>query len=433
MSRRSLFLLVILLVFGMTCAAKVSRQGRVIVFAMEEIHRKGLHDVGRQKLLEGALEGMTSRLDPYSAYLAPDMVEGFREPIDQEFSGIGVEIILDPKTEQLMVASPLFDAPAYRAGIRAGDRILQIDGKSTQGLSLEDARRRMRGRAKEPVTLTVLHPGDDKPVDIEIVRDVIQVASVLGDTRKPDGSWDYFLEGRDRIGYVRINVFGRETVEELQNVLRRLVEQGMRGLVLDLRNNSGGRLDAAIDICDLLVASGEIVTMRGRHGRILRAYQATGNAPFTDFPLAVLVNQATASASEIVAACLQDHERAVVVGQRTYGKGTVQEIIDLRPSQGELKLTTASYWRPSGRNIHREPNAGDSDAWGVRPDPGYEVRAGNAEPGRPPLVRRDLRKLPAGQSPEGPQEAERFSDPQLDRAVEYLEEALRSQQKPTTP
>jgi carboxyl-terminal processing protease len=291
----------------------------------------------------------------------------------------------------------------------------------------------MRGRAKEPVTLTVLHPGDDKPVDIEIVRDVIQVASVLGDTRNADGSWDYFLEGRDRIGYVRINVFGRDTVEELQNVLRRLVEQGMRGLVLDLRNNAGGRLDAAIDICDLLIPSGEIVTMRGRHGRILRAYQATGNAPFTDFPLAVLVNQVTASASEIVAACLQDHGRAVVVGQRTYGKGTVQEIIDLRPSQGELKLTTASYWRPTGRNIHREQNAGDSDAWGVRPDPGYEVPPAKAEPGRPPLVRRDLRKLPAGQPHEGSEAKGAFPDPQLDRAVEYLEEAIRSRQGPATP
>ena len=147
----------------------------------------------------------------------------------------------------------------------------------------------------------------------------------------------------------------------------------MRGLVLDLRDDPGGYLNAAIDVCDMLVPSGVIVTTRGRDGRISHTYAASGDAPFTDFPMAVLINQNSASAAEIVAACLQDHHRAVIVGQRSYGKGTIQEIIDLESGCGAMKLTTASYWRPSGQNIARPHNAGPEDTWGVTPDEGYEV------------------------------------------------------------
>ena len=172
---------------------------------------------------------------------------------------------------------------------------------------------------------------------------------------------------------MRISNFAEKTPEELRQALRWLTQRNMRGLVLDLRDDPGGLLTAATDICDMFIDSGVIVTTRGRDGKISHAIEATSDGVFGDFPMAVLVNQFSASASEIVAACLQDHGRAVVVGQRTWGKGTVQEVIGLPDDQGILKLTTASYWRPSGKNIHRTKKASETDEWGVKPDAGFDV------------------------------------------------------------
>ena len=431
MSRRNLYVLSVLLLVGLVCAAKVSRYGRVMIYAMDQIERRSLQDIGDQKLFEGALDGMMSQLDPYSAYIKPSQLEVFREQIDHEFGGVGIQIVLDPKTEQLLVASPLVDSPAYRAGIRAGDRILRIAGRSTQGLSLDDARARMRGKPKEPVVLTIVPHGEEKPRDIEVVREVIRVPSVIGDTRNDDGSWNYFLEGHDRIGYVEISSFSKDTFTELSKILADLSQRGMRGLILDLRNDPGGLLDVAIATCDLFLPSGVIVTTRGRDGEIRRTFSASGDAPYPDLPIAVLLNKATASASEIVAACLQDHQRAVVVGQRTYGKGTVQEIIRLQDDQGELKLTTASYWRPSGKNIHRDKKSSEAEAWGVSPDEGYDVPVQGEE--LPKLARwryrRTLTKITSAELPDTDDSLKGYTDPQLARAVQYLEQKLGGSKK----
>ena len=197
--------------------------------------------------------------------------------------------------------------------------------------------------------------------------------------RDSEGRWNFLLPGKPRIGYVWITAFtdadegDKSTAADFRAALEQLRKDNFRGLVLDLRDNRGGSLRAAIEICDMLVPSGQIVTMRGRDGRVMRSYAASGRARFTDFPIAVLVNGYHASASEIVAACLQDNGRAIVVGQRSYGKGTVQEVIDLGPALGEMKFTVATYWRPSGQDINRPSDESKNIPWGVTPNEGFVV------------------------------------------------------------
>lgn len=430
MPRRNVYLLLVVTLVGLICAAKVSRYGRQMSYAMEQIRLLSLEPLTEEQVFEGALQGMMSRLDDYSVYISPQELSRFQEELEGEFGGVGIEMLLDQETKDLVVVSPLQNSPALKAGIRTGDKIVRIDGKSTQGLSLEDARERMRGQPGEPVKLGVLHLGETEPVDVEIIRAVIQVDTVVGDTRNPDGSWNFFLEGVDRIGYVRIESFAYRTDEELERALKWLVEHKLRGLILDMRNNPGGRLDSAINICDLFIEPvgadrGEIVSTRGRDGQTLGVEYATPGA-YRGFPMAVLVNQLSASASEIVAACLQDHGRAVVAGQRSYGKGTIQQILDLEPGMGQLKLTTASYWRPSGQNIHRTRDAKESDPWGVSPDKGLEVKLDDKQLAELAQWRLDRYGLLRNNGQSGPNDYHR--DPQLTRAVEHLDKAA---SKPT--
>ena len=376
MPRRNLLILFVVAIVAVLCRYQIqdSPYMRVMAGAMATIENRALDPVGDRELFEGAMNGMLGQLDEHSIYLSPKKLAAFHEEVDLQFAGVGIEIAIDPKTKQLMVLSPLANSPAAKAGILAGDQILRIGKTATQGMSLTDAFLLLRGKPGESVTISVLHKGDKKPQDITIVREMVQDASVIGDTRNPDGSWNFFLAGHDKIGYLRITDVTEHTVDELRQALAWMTDKGMRGLVLDLRDDPGGYLAAAVDICDLLIASGEIVTTRGRGGKIRESYFADGKAPFTDFPIAVIVNQDSASAAEIIAACLQDNDRAVVVGQRSYGKGTVQELIDLEPGCGAMKLTTASYWRPSGKNIQRPHKDGDKGDWGVSPNKGFEVK-----------------------------------------------------------
>jgi carboxyl-terminal processing protease len=420
-----------LLVICLACHVRAHRYGQIFSFAMDQVHRRSLEPISQKKLLEGALEGMMTEMeDPHSVYVRPRGVEKLKQALDPKFAGVGVEIVLDPATKQLTVASPLFGAPAYEAGVRPRDKILRIDGRSTQGLSLEDAAVLMKGKPGTAVVLTVLHEGEAQPAEIRIVRADIRVSTVLGDTRNADGSWNYFLEGRDRIAYVRLHTFAEQTAEELEQVLRDLLARNMRGLVLDVRDDPGGVLQVAVRVCDLVLRSGVIVTTRFRDGTVRQSFEAVEEGTLPDFPMAVLVNGYSASASEIVAACLQDHGRAVVVGQRTYGKGTVQEIIDLPGGEGAIKVTTASYWRPSEKNINRAKDAGENGEWGVKPDPGFEVKLEGDPLARFVRWRRDRdMSRPASGKP-GSAKASRpplptDADPQLAKAVEYVEKGAR--------
>ncbi len=335
MPRRNVWLLIIMLVVCVACYGRAHRYGQVLSFAMDQIDHRALEPAGERMLFEGALRGMMDQLhDRHSVYLPPRPLREVDQSIRQEFGGLGIQVEWDPKAQQLIVATPLFGTPAYEAGIRPGDRILRIDGEPTLRMPLDEAVDRMKGPAGTAVVLTIQHEGDAKPVEMRIVRAVIKTDTVLGYSPNAEGGWNFFLDGRQGIGYVRINTFGERTEEELRQAMKTLLDGGMKGLVLDVRNNPGGLLPSAMRICDLFIASGVIVTIRGREGEIRESVEAAAEGTLPDFPMAVLVNGLTASASEIVAACLQDHGRAIVVGERTFGKGTIQEIVDLPAHEG---------------------------------------------------------------------------------------------------
>lgn len=421
MPHRNLIVLLAAALASIICHGRVetNRYGRVLVDAMRQIERRYVDPVATADLFEGAMEGMVERLnDPYSRFVTARDLQQFNESLNQEFGGVGMEVSQDPKTRQLRVVAPLYGTPAYNAGIRAGDRILRIEGRGTHGLSLTDAVRLMRGRPGTTVTLEILHAGQDEPVELVIRREQIPIDTVLGDTRNPDGTWNFTVEGHPEIGYVRVNVFSRETAADMRKVLEELLAEGMQKLILDLRDDPGGLLDAAINLSDLFLREGLIVSVRRRDDS--ESYSASPRGTFPDFPMVVLINQHSASASEIVAACLKDHGRAKIAGQRSYGKGTVQQVVDLEGGQGALKLTTAGYWRPSGRNINRSPDSTEGDDWGVRPSPSLEVTLDTEEFTRLRAwrLRRDVPR-DDNASPAEEDDSD-FVDRQLQRALEYL-------------
>jgi len=348
----------------------------VLVDTMDQVERNYVKEVDRRELMEAAIEGLLEKLDPYSDYISPEELSQFRTTVDSEFGGIGIQISVDGG--QLTVVSPLVGTPAYRAGILAGDRIVEIAGESTEGVSIDNAVRRLKGKPGTEVTLTIVHAGSSEQEKVTVTREIIHVETVMGERRNEDDSWDFMYDPNQKIGYVRISGFSRDTARELREALEKLERKKVRGLILDLRFNPGGLLSSAIEISDLFVGEGRIVSTEGRNSPE-RVWNAREEGTFGDFPMAVLVNRYSASASEIVAACLQDHKRAAIMGERTWGKGSVQNVIELEGGKSLLKLTTAAYRRPSGKNIHRFGDEKDDGEWGVVPDKGYKLRLGDAE------------------------------------------------------
>jgi carboxyl-terminal processing protease len=317
------------------------------------------------------------------------------------------------------------DSPAYKAGMLPGDKLLRIGDRSTQGMTSHDASKLLRGKPGEKVTVTVLHPGQEKPSDLEIARALIHVDTVLGDSRDAKGVWNFFLPAVDKIGYLRITSFSEDTATELKSALETLSEEKMKGLILDLRDNPGGLLDIACPMCDLFLKKGDvIVTTRGRDKNIREKHEATGEGRYTDVPMVILINRDSASASEIFAACMQDHHRAIIVGERSYGKGTVQHLINLEKDCGALRLTTSSYWRPTGKNIHRKHGAAESEEWGVQPDPEGKLVIDGEDRTKLMLwrLRRDSRRLDA---PPDNSDDYRKADLQLDKAIECVQKLIK--------
>jgi len=343
---------------------------------IDQVERNYVKPIDRRELMEAAIKGVLSKLDPYSNYISPDEINGFRTSVESQFGGIGIQIT--PDDGQIKVSSPLVGTPAYKAGVMAGDRIVSIEGQPTRGLSLDDVVRRLKGEIGTPVTFTVRHALNGKEETFSIKRELIHVDTVMGESRLGDDSWNFMLDPEQRIGYIRISAFSRDTATDLKQALEKLRQQKMRGLVLDLRFNPGGLLTSAVDVCNMFISEGRIVSTQGRNTPE-RVWDATPSTKFEGFPMVVLVNEYSASASEIVSACLQDHHRAVIIGERTWGKGSVQNVIELEDGKSALKLTTATYTRPNGHNIHRFPDAKETDEWGVKPDDGMEVRLSDGE------------------------------------------------------
>lgn len=404
----------------------------VLIDTLDQVERNYVQDLSRRELLEAAIEGVLHKLDPYSSYINPDDMSRFRTAVESTFGGIGIQINLDGG--RLKVMSPLVGTPAYRAGLMAGDWITEIDGESTEGITIDEAVKRLKGEAGTTVKLTVLHAGTREPMTVEVTREVIYVETVLGDQRKEDDHWDYMLDHEKHIGYLRITGFSRDTASEVRRAMQDLTSRNLRGLILDLRFNPGGLLSSAIEISDMFISEGRIVSTEGRNSKA-RVWEARQDGTFEGFPMVVLVNRSSASASEIVAACLQDHGRAVVVGERTWGKGSVQNVIELEGGRCALKLTTASYLRPNGQNIHRFPDASDDDEWGVLPNEGYEVKLSPQETRRLIEYRHqrdilhgrsdasdeaDATEDEAEESPKDEAPADDFVDRQLQKAIDYL-------------
>ena len=238
---------------------------RLFADTFEQIERNYVKDVDRRQLIQAAIRGMVTQLDPYSNYISPEELKRFNQEVEQEFGGIGIQVQMDPKTRRLMVMTPLPGTPAYKAGIKSGDLIMEVEGKSSEGISLEEAVKTLQGKPGTDVTIGVQHAGSDKTEQIKITRALIQVSTVLGDTHKADDSWNFFLDADSKIAYIRLTHFGRRSSDELQEVLENLKDEGLKGLVLDLRFNPGGLLGQATKIADLFLESGTIVSVKGRN------------------------------------------------------------------------------------------------------------------------------------------------------------------------
>jgi carboxyl-terminal processing protease len=376
---------------------------KLMVDVMQEVDHKYVQKLDKdrkRKLVEDMINGGLDRLDPHSTFINAKDYKQFTKQSKGKFGGIGIQIGYDRLSGgQLSVISPMVGTPAYDAGILAGDLIVKIDGKSTENMRLSEAVELIQGDPGQKLTLSVIHEGTKDAVDVPLVRAEIQVQSVLGDRRKADDpkEWEYFVDPANKIAYIRLTQFSETAA----------VKEGVRGLVLDLRNNPGGLLSAAVEISDMFLKEGRIVSTKGRNAeeRVYEAKEAgTLLEPAKDYPIAILVNRFSASASEIVSAALQDNHRAVIVGERSFGKGSVQNIIEMEGRQSALKLTTASYWRPSEKNIHRFPDAKETDEWGVRPnDSGYLLNSASLaalkEAGLPEAILGKLKDFPAERYP----------------------------------
>jgi len=396
-------LAVLTLSLGGTSASKgVDRtatyeQLKLFTDVLSIIQNQYVDETEPREVIYGAVRGMLRALDPHSSFMDPESYREMQVETSGSFGGLGIEITI--RDDQLTVVTPIESTPAWRAGIQPGDRIVKIEGLVTKDMGLSDAVKRMRGPKGTKVTITVVREGTKEPFDVSLMREVIQVQSIKSQELEPG------------IGYIRVRQFQERTAPDLVASVEKFEKTGrLGGLIVDVRSNPGGLLSAAVEVSEEFLGDGKlIVYTEGRVRNQNMRFTAHAKRAITEVPLVVLVNQGSASASEIVAGAIQDHGRGVVIGQQTFGKGSVQTIIPLADGSG-LRLTTARYFTPKGRSIHGK---------GIAPDividpPKDEVTA--AKPGTPPLSEAELMKR----------------DVQLQRAIEILKASrILDKTKPT--
>lgn len=360
------------------CVAVKNRDAATLAEAIDIVEREALYERDRPELFKSAMKGMLSGLDAHSKYLSGDVFRHFDEEIDGQFGGVGVYFENVP-ADGMYVLAVMPGHPADKSGLQAGDLIKSVDGESTVERERADIATLMRGKVGQSLTVEFERDGQIKTATIE--RDIIPLTSVHGYVRNLDGSWAYSLPSHPEIAYIRIKQFADPTTEELKKAFTQ-IGGDVESIIFDLRNNPGGLLDCATDICDMLLDQGlAIVSTRGRGKKILSEVTSEDDPTIApDVRIVVLINRNSASASEIMAGCLQDHGRATIIGEQSWGKGTVQKVIRMKQGRAALKLTTSSYWRPSGKNIDRyEDESLKTKKWGVRPEPEFVVSMTEAD------------------------------------------------------
>ena len=406
--------------------------------ARQSLHRR--EDLDERKADEATLKYLFARhLDKYSYYVEAETVRKFRADTSGSFTGIGIQVRREPSRDMLIVVTPIKDSPAYKAGVKTGDLIKEIkrdmdsEGNPYEktevinavGLPLDDAVKKIVGKPGTKVRLVFERQGSPKPVELEFTRATINTESLFGVKRNDDDSWNFMLDDEQKIGYARIGSFQDNTHVELKNAITQLKKQGMKAFILDLRFCPGGKLTTALNIGDMFINDEVIVGIRYRG---LGEQKVTGKKAGSelDFPMDVLLNRHSASASELVTACWQDHKRVTVVGDRSFGKGTVVTFSLFEPTGGILNLTTATFWRPSGKNLEKIMTNGKEDEdWGVTPNEGYRVKIGRHEETdlfehlrkQEIIPRRDLKDT---------EPAKDFRDLQLQKALDHLREVVKS-------
>jgi carboxyl-terminal processing protease len=335
---------------------------RTLVDIQRQVAANYVDPVDEEKLEQAAIDGMLNQLDPFTNYVPPARTEDFDRMLEGTFKGVGIELN-QLENGQIEVVTPIDGSPAFKAGVRAGDIILAINGESIEGMRRAEVVKKIADTpADKEVRLKVRHETGEE-VELSMKREEIVLPTIKGYQRSQEGAWDWYVVDNPKIAYLRITQFTPRTSDDVRKAMTDLLRQGMAGLILDLRWNPGGQLDQAVEVVDMFISEGVIVSTKGRsRPEDIKTARAQGTLPW--FPMIVLVNEHSASAAEIVAGSLMDNKRAAVLGERTYGKGSVQEVIRLEGDNGELKLTVAYYYLPSGRLVHQKKGA---KVWGVEP------------------------------------------------------------------
>ncbi len=395
--------------------ANAYKQLELFADVLVKVENDYVTSVDEQKMIQSAIQGMLSSLDPHSNYLAPEDFKDMQVQTRGEYGGLGIEVTSEDGL--VKVVSPIDETPAAKAGIQAGDYLTAIDGESIVGYTLNDAVSRMRGAVGTAIVLTVAREGAE-PFDVSLTRQIIAPKSV---TWKMDKD----------VGILRVSAFNEKTGDAFETAIRDMRRQaggGLKGVVIDLRNNPGGLLDQSIKVSDALLDGGEVVSTRGRRPDQIERYNASRGDMLAGIPAVVIINGGSASASEIVAGALQDRGRALVIGTTSFGKGSVQTVIPLKGGRdGALRLTTARYYTPAGRSIQGSGIEPDIEVAAIRVDPSKLKRLGISEADLPRALNNDngtKRRGPHIPEDQPPENWDKAADYQMKRAIDYLQQGV---------